>query len=238
MMHVGICTPSSGSVKATYCASLLGLVTHFLNNVVVGREDEPRSCLYDCIIGSIISAQREQLVDDVLRDPGMTHVLFIDDDMGCRGDCLNLALSRRMPIVLANYRRKASPWEFTARRMDGGRAIEVPTNAGQQGLEEISFGGFGFALIETQVIRKLVKPRFLCRWIEHQQLYSTEDYPFFQAIHDAGLAKVYVDHDLSHRVFHIGDFAFKHDMVPTVTPRAPVWQEMKSFKDLDERPAA
>jgi hypothetical protein len=161
----------------------------------------------------------------------VTHVLFIDDDMGFGANCLSLMLARREPIVIANYRRKTPPWAFTCRRMEGDKAVEVPTGFGNHGLEEVSFGGFGFCLIEVGILRQLKKPRFLNRWIEHQQIISTEDYPFFQAIHDANLAKVYVDHDVSHYVAHIGDYAYKFDTGPYIPEDEKLpFKVIKDFK--------
>ena len=157
-MNVAICTPTTGSVKASYTASLMAVVTYYLNHPVPGRENEERSLSYNLLIGSNIAQQRESLVEDALSDPTTTHVLFIDDDMGAKQECLNLALSRKQPIVLANYRRKAPPWAFTCRKMNEGRAIEVITNEESTGLELVSFGGFGFCLIEVGVLKELDAP--------------------------------------------------------------------------------
>ncbi len=215
--NIAICTPTTGSVKASYTASLLGMVTHFLSNPVYGLEEYSRSITYNLIIGSNISMQRDSMVEEALADKTVTHVLFIDDDMGFQADALNIALADEQPIILANYRRKAPPWAFTARNIDAeGRAHEVVTDDLKRGTEAVTFGGFGFCLIEVDILRKIQKPRFLNRWIEHQQLYSTEDYPFFKAILDKKLAQVYVDHDLSQLVFHVGDFRYAFDTAPVI----------------------
>lgn len=215
MIHVSICTPTTGVVKATYCASLLGMITKFLNDPVLGREEEQRTLSYNLLIGSNIAQQRDSMVEEALGNESTTHVLFIDDDMGFDADVLNIALSRKQPIVLANYRRKAPPWAFTARILEAGKAIEVITDLNTHGLQQITFGGFGFCLIEISVLRDFKQPRFLNRWIEHQQLYSTEDYPFFQTIGESGIP-VYVDHDLSKMVYHVGDYPYQYRSNPGV----------------------
>jgi hypothetical protein len=211
MIQVAICTPTAGSVKATYCASLLHMVGYYLQNQVFDGEEQAMS--YNCLIGSNIGQQRDELVEDALRDPNTTHVLFIDDDMGLQADCLNLALSRRKPVVLANYRRKVQPWPFTCRKIDERGAVEVVTDDLTIGLQEIDFGGFGFSLIEVGVLRQVPRPRFMPVWIEHQQLMSTEDYPFFKAVKELGIP-VYVDHDLSKKVTHVGDYAYRYGSAP------------------------
>lgn len=216
MSNVSICTPTTGVVKATYCASLLGMITHHLNNPVLGMEDESRNINYNLLIGSNISQQRDSMVQDSLSIATTTHVLFIDDDMGFEADCLNIALSRKVPIVLANYRRKAPPWPFTARILDAEakKAVEVVTDETTHGLQQITFGGFGFCLIEASVLRGLKQPRFLNQWVEHQQLYTTEDYPFFKSIGESG-TPVYVDHDLSKRIYHVGDYPYQYAFAPS-----------------------
>jgi hypothetical protein len=229
MIQVAICTPTAGMVKATYSAALLHMVGYYLQHQVF--EGQEQSMSYNCVIGSNIGQQRDELVEDSLNDPNNTHVLFIDDDMGFHSDCLNLALSRRKPVVLANYRRKAQPWPFTCRKIDERGAVEVVTDELTTGLEEIDFGGFGFCLIEVGVLQVLKRPRFMPRWIEHQQLMSTEDYPFFTEVKKLGIP-VYVDHDLSKKVTHIGDFAYRWLNAPfgVKVKRAPegVVQEYKA----------
>ena len=234
MMNIAICTPTTGVVRATYTASLIAMVGHYLQNHV-WDEDEGRLLSYQLLIGSSIAEQREAMVDESLRDPTCTHVLFIDDDMGFQADALNLALYRKKPVVLANYRKKTRPWAFTARRIEREgeklRAVEIVTDELCKGLEPVDFGGFGFCLVETEVLRQLKKPRFLVQWIAEQQRYSTEDYPFFRQIQELGI-EINVDHELSRKVIHIGDFQYHYGGTPDgrpVAPRAdlPVLQEYK-----------
>lgn len=231
MYNVAICTPTAGLVKATYTASLIGMVGWYLQTPI--EEDDERNVSYTLLIGSHIAQQREEMVEQAISDPSVTHVLFIDDDMGFQADCLNLALSRKKAIVLANYRKKNPPWSFTARKLtEDMRAVEVATDDLVRGLEPISFGGFGFCLIAVDVLKQMPKPRFLPQWIEHQQRYSTEDYPFFKAVQDLGLAEVYVDHDLSKKVLHIGDYTYMYGATPMKVkksiPQADAVQEFKA----------
>ena len=234
MSNVAICTPTTGVVKATYTASLMAMVGHYLQNPV-WDEDEQKFISFQLLIGSSIAEQREAMVDESLRDPTCTHVLFIDDDMGWQADALNLALYRKKPVVLANYRKKTRPWSFTARRIeregDKLRAVEIVTDELSKGLEPVDFGGFGFCLVETALLRQLKKPRFLVQWIPEQQRYSTEDYPFFRQIQELGV-EVCVDHELSRKVIHIGDFQYHYGGTPEGKPvlvraEAPVLQEYK-----------
>ena len=213
-IRVAICTPTAGSVKASYCTSLLAMSVHFLATPL---EDEPelqRAITHDVLIGASISQAREDMVDGAIKAGDVTHVLFIDDDMGFEQDALTLAIERGQPIVIANYRQKTPPWKFTARYQDSGGAWhECKTTKDTSGLEEVGFGGFGFALFEIEVLKALKRPRFLVRFNEEHQRYTTEDVPFFAACREAGY-KVWVDHALSKKVYHIGDFSFNWTSSP------------------------
>lgn len=223
-LKVAICTPTSGSVKATYAASLLGMVLHYLQNPVntdvpfskaAATIVETREVIFDMAIGSIIGNAREHMVSSALKDPKVTHVLFIDDDMGFEPDCLNLALQSRKPIVIANYRRKAPPWSFTARKLtaDGQSSEELVTDSNKFGMEEALFGGFGFALIQRCVFEAVPQPRFIQQWVEEQKRFTTEDLPFYKMAREAGFP-AYVDHTLSQRVRHVGDYAYSWEAPP------------------------
>jgi hypothetical protein len=207
---VAICTPTAGTVKASYCLSVVGLIAYYLANPVKGHEKEERFVMYDLMIGSMISTSREFMVESVLEGDSATHVLFLDDDMGFSHDCLNIALSRDKDIVLANYRRKSPPWTFTARKWDGnGGDTECLTANDSEGLEEVLFGGFGFCLITVDALRKLSPPRFEQKWIADRGQYTTEDAPFMEKMKAAGVS-CYVDHDISKKVYHVGDFVYRH----------------------------
>ena len=202
--NVAIFTPTSGTVKATYCNSLVGLILYYMTTPIV-KDDahETRGVTLDQIIGSVIIAARESAVEDTLKNPHATHLLFIDDDMGFKSHILNLALSRDKPIVLANYRRKSPPWSFTAIR--GNMPIELSTY--EDRLEPCDFGGFGFALIQRKVLEAIQAPRFLNEWRQDRHgkwVYTTEDYPFFAKAREAGFQPL-VDHEISKCVWHVGD---------------------------------
>jgi hypothetical protein len=234
-MNVAICTATAGSPKATYTTSLIGALLYYMSVPVSGHESEERGLTYDLLIGSVIITAREQLVEQALAGDA-THLLFIDDDMGFKSDCLNIALSRNAPIVIANYRRKTPPWTFTARR---GKD-EIITRPVSPELEEASFGGFGFALIRRDVLEATKRPRFLNQYVEdygtEKWQYTTEDFAFYEAARAAGF-KVLVDHEISRRVWHVGEFAYDHSQIPLAQrrmasePNEPV-DAMQSLEEL------
>jgi hypothetical protein len=167
--------------------------------------DEPRGLGHQMMLGAAIGGHRDQMCDVALKNPEITHVLFIDDDMGFEVDCLNIALSRQVPVVIGNYRKKTPPGEFTAQLVGS-----IQTTAESTSLEKCHFGGFGFALIERKVLETLPKPRFLAYYIPEIDTYTTEDLPFFEACHKFGF-DTFVDHEISKRLTHNGSYSYSYD---------------------------
>lgn len=208
MINVAICTPSIGVMRTRYTTSLFRMLLHYQKHPVLGREEEPRFLSYHVIEGSMVGAARETMVDDILGMPNTTHLLFIDEDMGFRQDCLNRLLARQVPFVSANYRMKIPPCYFTARKADDSSWLE--TKKDSYSLEEASFTGFGFSLIERQVLEAVQKPRFSNVYVEKFGTYSSEDRSFCHKARDAGFP-VHVDHDVSKLVYHVGSYSYSWD---------------------------
>lgn len=207
MINVAICTPSIGMMRTRHCSSLMRMLVHYQTHPILGLEDEERYLSYHVIEGSMVGQARESFVDDILM-LNSTHLLFIDEDMGFREDCLSIMLSRQMPFVACNYRMKVPPCPFTARTKDDSGRIE--TNENSVGLEEALYTGMGFALIEQKVLAAVPKPRFSNEWVPHLNSYTTEDRSFCIKARDAGYP-VMVDHKASKRVYHIGTWNYSWD---------------------------
>lgn len=206
-LKVAFCTPTTGIVKSTFTASFIRLLIYYLEKPCLPEIYTRKGMIVQMRIGSNIGEARDKMVDVALKE-NCTHVLFIDDDMGFSPDSLHLALERQQDIVLANYRRKVAGGRFTTRNVDNTK--DVLTTEESTGLELVTFGGFGFCLINCDVFRKVKKPRFLMRYNHEADVYTTEDVPFFAECIKNGF-KVFCDHDLSKRVWHCGDFHYCFD---------------------------
>ena len=206
-VNVYVCTPSVGLCRAVYTNSLVNLLQYF-NLTAVYPETPTQQYSYHMVVGSGISAAREMMIEDALKDESCTHVLFIDEDMGFAVDTLHTLLSKHQPIAVCNYRKRVPPADFTAARHDlNGCIVTTPTSTG---LEEAYYAGFGFALIERKVFEAVEAPRFLQRWNVARLEYTTEDMPFYHAAREAGFP-CWIDHDASKKVWHVGDMSYFHD---------------------------
>lgn len=208
MINVAVCTPSVGFMRTRYTASLVRMMLHYQNHAPLGREDEPRYLSYHIIEGSMVGSAREEMVDDILKMEQTTHLLFIDEDMGFRQDALNRLLMRQMPFVSCNYRMKIPPCYFTSRKADDSDWLQ--TTKESSSLEEALFTGFGFSLIEKQVLQAVEKPRFSNVYVDKYGTYTTEDRSFCLKAKEAGFP-VHVDHDTSKLVYHVGSYSYSWD---------------------------
>lgn len=202
--NVVVATPSTGQCKSAFAFSLARLVAYFAQNRV-WPEVEQQQMDFLMLEGSGISSNREDMVRDALLKSDMTHLLWIDEDMGFNMDVLHMMAKHRQPIVACNYRMRVPPADFTALRLD--KKGRIQTTALSNGLEEAYYTGFGFCLIERRVFESINEPRFMIGFNEVSKKYTTEDHPFFVKARENGY-KCYVDHDASKKIWHIGNLNY------------------------------
>lgn len=155
--------------------------------------------------GTLIVNQRQELAQASL-DAGATHVLFVDADMRFPKDSIRQLLARDEDIVAANYSTRKLPLQPVAFR-DDLTSERVYTEEWCTGLEEVSAIGMGLMLIKAEVFRKVQKPWF---FVPYQNgIYIGEDIFFCRTAREFGF-KVFLDHDLSKAVRHIGAFEFSN----------------------------
>lgn len=228
VLSVSIATPTAGTIHACYAMSLTRLVLHFLQTPVLAQEYSNKRIITQMQVGANIGQARDNMCDAAIAQ-GCNHLLFIDDDMGFSEDCLNIALARQMPIVLANYRRKMPPGFFTATKIDKDENItEIQTTTESTSLQECYYGGFGFCLIDVEVLKAVKKPRFLMEYSHELESYTTEDFPFFREARKAGYP-AYVDQEVSKRVYHNGTFPYSFDQTTLKAEWTTPWIERQTF---------
>jgi hypothetical protein len=200
--NVVIATPTSGQVKMAYASSLAGLCVNYVSTPIFeGNTHQGLSLAV--MVGSCISANRDDLVNNALKKPEVTHILFIDDDMGFPQDTLHIMARRKLPIVSCNYRMRVPPARFTAVGLDGHPVI---LDASKTGVEEVAYTGFGFCLIAREVLEAVAEPRFMLEFNPDTK-YSTEDSTFFRKAREKGYKNM-VDHDASKGLLHVGELNY------------------------------
>jgi hypothetical protein len=160
--------------------------------------------------GTIIQNQRADLCLDAMRE-GCSHILFIDSDMTFPQDMVQRLLKHDVDIVAANCARRRMPTGPTAQNYDkNGIRTMVYTMPDSTGLEEVGSIGTGIMLIKKEVFQNMSEPWFDMPWQTGKRGYMGEDVFFCKKAQELGF-KVYIDHDVSKEIGHIGTFEFKHD---------------------------
>jgi hypothetical protein len=160
--------------------------------------------------GTIIQNQRADLCLDAMRE-GCSHILFIDSDMTFPQDMVQRLLKHDVDIDATNCARRRMPTGPTAQNYDeNGVRTMVYTMPDSTGLEEVGSIGTGIMLIKKEVFQNMSEPWFDMPWQTGKRGYMGEDVFFCKKAQELGF-KVYIDHDVSKEIGHIGTFEFKHD---------------------------
>ena len=166
---------------------------------------------------SILPEGRWRLVED-LKQKGCEKVLWVDTDMRFPKEALHMLLRHNQPIVGVNYVSRRPPFRFTAATLDN-RVME--TKPGQTGLEEASHIGFGCVLTDISVFPET--PCFAFEWYfdeeEHRWKVIGEDVWFAREARARG-HKIFVDHELSNAIGHIGEFEYNTGVMQEVEAAA------------------
>lgn len=202
--NLKILTPTTGLCKAGYTFSLANLVMYIMNNPPFLNEPGSRRLGVSPIEGSGISANREKMVADAL-ETDVTHILFIDDDMGYAPNVLHVLAEKRLPIVGCNYKMRVKGEGFTALSVD--KKSRIVTNKKTKGIERCHYTGFGMCLIKREVFERTPRPWFLIGYNTKVHQYTTEDGGFARQLKKTKY-KWYVDHDASKLVIHIGHYNY------------------------------
>lgn len=178
-----IATPTRDNVNGGFAYDLVNLIKH-----------SPEA-IFTIANGSILSNLRCLLAKTAVEE-GASHILFLDSDMRFPEDTLKKLLSHNLDIVGANCKQRTQD-EFTARK--NGKFI---SSKNKTGIEEVDIVGCGVTLIKTDVFKKLDKPWFSMPWDGKSHI--GEDVFFCTIAKDAGF-KIFIDHDLSQNIRHVGD---------------------------------
>lgn len=192
-------------------AGLVGFCTAMVYDGVIGN------LMTKLKSGTYVHDARQQLAEEVLNE-GADYILWLDADMRFPPDLLIRLLKRSEPFVGTNYSTRTGIPEYTALKRitssGDGPSKRCVTGPDSTGLEEVQAVGMGAALVHASVFRALHDPHgpdgpwFWYRWLDELDQQMGEDVYFCELVRDAGFA-VYVDHDVSKDVAHVGDFSFK-----------------------------
>jgi hypothetical protein len=201
-IYIGVA--SSGHCRTAFAVHLAQLVSYFQSEALA-PEVTKQQLTVDCVMSSGIAHNYHQLVLRA-REWGATHMLTLEDDMGFSPHVLHMLYRRHQLWVGANYpARSLDPYWFTS--LKASKDGRVYTGPKSTGLERAHYTGFGVTLFDMELFNKLEQPWFLMAWLGDGN-YATQDAWLGEQAAKAGVP-VYVDHDVSKLVHHIGDHNFR-----------------------------
>ncbi len=165
------------------------------------------SMVLDNTFGTGLAMNRIKLCKTAI-ERGCTHVLFLDDDMRIPMHTLMMFLAHKKDIVAANCARKELPPRSTAKNFDGNC---VWTRKNDTKLEEVMSVGTAVMLVDVEMLKKLPQPWFAEVYRPEDGTSMGEDVYFCNLARKHGY-KVWIDHDISKDVIHMGGFEFCHQL--------------------------
>lgn len=195
-LRLAIGGPTRDQGPVSFAADAAALFAHT-------REMGPwgRNVSIGWIASTYIHVGREHFLEAALKQ-GATHVLWLDTDMMFPRTAALQLWMRDTPIVGCNYRVRQKTRLFTAQRNDE----RVHTLAHSTGLEAVDVLGMGVFFMSTDVVADLARPWFRHGVNEHGGDIG-EDVMFCRALRAAGHT-IYLDHDLSKDVLHVGQYDY------------------------------
>lgn len=215
VFKLAVCIPSQTEVKADFAVSLFSMAVKYAMTKVDLPWVKHQSIMLFNRKSSVIHSVRHQLVCDAL-EWGATHILFVDSDQTFPPDIVHRLAKHNKMLVGANVVTKQIPAVFCATGLDGKRVTTHPTSTG---LQEVNVCGTGVLLINTKVFENLSIPYFLMPYRPETRTFLGEDVYFCNIVREAG-HKVYIDHDVSKEVGHLGQFEYGYTVAGTVNKGA------------------
>lgn len=137
-----------------------------------------------------------------------THILWLDTDMKFPPDTIPRLLNHNVPVVAVNYPTKDMEARPTAYAENEHYIGPVWTTEKTTGLAEVTHAGMGIMLTDIRVFDLLDPPLFQFEPMPPDFIKQTgEDVYFCRKVREKGIP-IFIDHDLSKQVAHIGDFEY------------------------------
>lgn len=205
--------PSLGDWKSDFGYSLCQMCVYM--STALFEEGQSREVLFlDKRTSNLPRSRQECMEDAILQD--CTHLLFIDTDQIFPMEVAHRLLAWKKPVVACNIPLKTIP-SFPTARQRGPTPFGIPvysnSTSNPMGLEKVWRVGSGIMLIDLSIMKGIEKPWFELRYSDKHQQFVGEDWYFCKKIEDAG-HDIYIDHDLSRHVSHVGNFAYTHAHIP------------------------
>ena len=213
-VRIGLCLATQDWVSCWFSYDLVGMVAHTI------RQQPDWDLRRFQSSGTWLPQVRHDTVAGAL-NAECDWLLFLDSDMRFPPDALLQLMARNQDVVAANYTGRKPPFYPVAVKQEG---VRVYTDYETSGLEKVDQIGMGLMLVKADAIKKVAPPWFMVGWHTEVGAYTGEDSYFCRKLQEAG-ASIWVDHDLSHDVMHMGTFEFEQSHAVKMKNALPVSEE-------------
>lgn len=194
--QVVICVPTNGMVHS--------LFTFCLVNAIRYTELRGIPVILDMDAGTVLSNQRQVLLDTAINNHQAEHIMWFDSDMTFPEDVIIRLLEHRKQVVCATYSKRVEPFHPTA--FSNIDPVE-PVDTTGHGLVPVKYSGMGCFLMKTSSIDDIPSPHFPLTWHAPSSTWHGEDMGLCNLLDENGV-KIYCDLDLSREIGHIGQREF------------------------------
>lgn len=159
---------------------------------------------------TILARSREEITRRALKNPDVTHLLWIDTDMRFPPDLFERLIAHNKQFVAANCSKRTRPALPTAFKKAGNTIKRRVPEDSDTGLEQVDGVGAAIMLHKREVYEKIPQPWWETPW---QQVGPDkwemlgEDVLFCAKCANADIP-IYIDHDLSWEIGHIGEHEY------------------------------
>lgn len=205
-------TPSFNDVSADFAWSIADMQLALSQHKIPGYENQTM------VIGnrrsSMLVKSRHDLVKDALSG-NFSHILFVDSDQTFPNSLVHRLARHGKNIIGCNVATKRQDGSYPTARLAPKDQSEwfaghMVYSKGKKGIEKVWRLGFGIMLIHLDVFRKIPKPWFMNEYVPDIDDYYGEDWFFCRVAEKAGF-DIWIDHDLSVEIGHVGHFIYGHD---------------------------
>jgi hypothetical protein len=207
-IKIVVAVPSPGIWITDFGLSLCHLMTAGLQ-YRIGQTKSQELQLF-ASTGSMLPRMRMEAVKHAL-EIRADYIFMVDSDHKFPRKALHQLLSHGKDVVAANCVTKTIPTNPTARKKSSTIAGDLVISHGKTGIEQVWRVGTGMMLVHMGVFRNIGPGVFNMFWREDLKTFQGEDWSMCEAMEKAGY-KIWVDHDLSNEVTHIGQLHYLHSM--------------------------
>ena len=203
--------PSGSHWIAQFGVDLVNLFNKFNTTRVA---DYTRQSLQLANVRSSVLPQNRLDLVKAAQDRDATHLLFLDSDQTFPPDLIHRLAAHHKLVVAANCVTKTIPASPTARAFcaTDDRGVPVYTDRKSTGVEQVWRIGTGVMLVHMSVFKKVPYSAWEMVFLQGPGRYQGEDWRFCQLCEEAGI-NLYIDHDVSKHVGHVGLYEYTTDVV-------------------------